>query len=114
MGAEQLASWTGFRIPGAFFCAGLGLAAIAALLYSTLTQPKLNPSLALVVTILNAVCAVSGLVMLVMLWGLITERGRLLLGTLSALLGVIALVEYLALRNLTPDEAKEVSSFPAP
>lgn len=102
VGASALAQWTGWDVPVLFAAAGIGLGAVAALLYWMATRAEINLRLARAVMILNAVFALGGIVALVVFWSSLADGARWLIGMIAVLVGVFAALEYAGLRSGFP------------
>ena len=99
VGAGVLAAWTGWDAPALFALVGLGLIGVGVMLWWLANGRPLKLEPVWAVIILNAVFAVVGLAALILLWGTLTDGGRWLIGVIAVLLGVIAVVEYVAMRG---------------
>jgi hypothetical protein len=99
LGAGALAAATGWDVPAQFALVGLGLIGVGVMLFwmANLRPIKLEPVWA--VMVLNAAFAVVGLAVLILLWGSLTDGAKWLIGVIAVLMGLIAALEYVAMRG---------------
>lgn len=89
-------------LPLLFLMLGLGLGAVAMLLFWMQRQTKLNLPLVRLVMLLNAVFAVGAFVGIIVLWASLADVARLISVFVVAGLAILAFLEYVGLRRLTP------------
>lgn len=87
--------------PLLFLMLGVGLGAVAMLLFWMQRQTRLNLLLVRLVMLLNALFAVGGFVSTVVLWASLAGVARLVSVFVVAGLAILAVLEYVGLRRLT-------------
>jgi hypothetical protein len=101
LGAGALAAWTGWDAPALFALVGLGLIGVGVFLWWLANQRPIKLEPVWAVMILNAAFAVVGVALLILLsgMGVLTDGAKWLIGVIAVLLGVIAALEYVAMRG---------------
>jgi hypothetical protein len=99
LGSGALTSATGWDAPALFALVGLGLIGVGVFLWWLANRRPIKLEAVWAVTMLNVSFAVMGVALLILLWGSMTDAAKWLIGIIAVLLGVIAALEFAALRG---------------
>ena len=100
LGAVPLTVWLGWNGSEVLTITGGVLVLVALLLYWIATRVQIDLRLTRIIMLLNAIFALSEAVAVIVLGTSLTDRCRLLVGVISLLVGLFAVLEYQGLRLL--------------